>query len=758
LFLSELTLNKEESTLTNTHHELSDLNNSDSVIENEKSLRINWVSHPDGYDVAIPHKLYNPSDYGLTANKYSNTMSVFSSPTSIQFKSIKLSSFLTTSKREYHTDLSEGLGDLDKWISPRPTKVEYNKTDEASKEFNKNWKYWNYNLTSSVTSLWDGGLQNIFRSFWDEILANTSVDNKVPLVLRLKLYDGTTRHVTYVSFYPKNPKKGNMFDRIYFILNKEFQDKTEYIHTKEEEKQITGVVFKYQILTKEVNTDNENTKSEVGVSKSNSPSIIKSSSIGGKREYHTVVSRKHIEYSSKDLFLNIFNYIACFLIIFTLFITFIEILPLNSFSPIIDPVYGTTFLASLLFTVQPSEELVDNSNSASEDTSSNNGTYGGSDSEGHNTHDVEEDWIYGEESSEEGPVDSDVATQGSSIDDTESEPRSDTESGSESDSPTTGSESEFDDDDNMPDEFVAAYLEELTEATVNLIATIRDIAEAIFEEPSDNMGVEIFVPIDDADDDDSDGPSSDDGMGIFLDTAMIVGAGDDISNSIMFLILIISNSKHLIKLIKNNSNKNKQKKYQQTKGIILPQTSCNYKFEVNNYKQIYKAPPKFQIQKQKMKDLSDLFSVHANMLISAGWLTREEEIRPYTTHSPERLVNTECAEAYMHFYDNYLEYEIPWTKPLFSLSLRLDDNSLLEIVPLVWVSGWDIETEEAIIEGLLQEKHAQWHNSDGSSRVTHIVTKGRIVRKENYKDWLDTPHIRDLWKESFDHDKQNDEK
>lgn len=153
-----------------------------------------------------------------------------------------------------------------------------------------------------------------------------------------------------------------------------------------------------------------------------------------------------------------------------------------------------------------------------------------------------------------------------------------------------------------------------------------------------------------------------------------------------------------------------------------------------------------------MKDLSNLFSVHADMLISAGWLTHEEEIRPDTVHLPGRLVNTECSSAHLNFYYNYLEHEIPWTKTLFSLSLRLDDNSLLEIVPLVWVSGWDTETEEAIIEGLLQEKHSEWHNSDGSSRVTHVVTKGRIVRKEYYKDWSDTPDFKDLWKESFYHE------
>jgi hypothetical protein len=60
------------------------------------------------------------------------------------------------------------------------------------------------------------------RSFWDEVLTNNPSDHIVLLTLRLKMSDGSTRFVKYVSFFTKDDK---MFNRIHYILNKEFLDK-----------------------------------------------------------------------------------------------------------------------------------------------------------------------------------------------------------------------------------------------------------------------------------------------------------------------------------------------------------------------------------------------------------------------------------------------------------------------------------------------------------------------------------------------------
>lgn len=76
----------------------------------------------------------------------------------------------------------------------------------------------------------------------------------------------------------------------------------------------------------------------------------------------------------------------------------------------------------------------------------------------------------------------------------------------------------------MPDGFVAAIAEELDDAVVTLGSRIREAIEVIYEEPSDNIPIAVVVLEEsDSDDDDdaSDGPFSDDGMGIFLDTALI---------------------------------------------------------------------------------------------------------------------------------------------------------------------------------------------------------------------------------------------
>lgn len=188
----------------------------------DPTTKVKFVWHPDGYYVGIPHKIYNIEDYipVPSNNSYNVSETDYIAP---KFPTIgNTSPFTNGGKRGYHTDISESLNDLDISIGPRPYKSTYKNKDKASKEFKKNWINWNYNLSSSDASLWDGGLKDILRSFWDEVLTNNPSDHIVLLTLRLKMSDGSTRFVKYVSFFTKDDK---MFNRIHYILNKEFLDK-----------------------------------------------------------------------------------------------------------------------------------------------------------------------------------------------------------------------------------------------------------------------------------------------------------------------------------------------------------------------------------------------------------------------------------------------------------------------------------------------------------------------------------------------------
>lgn len=486
LFLLEVTINKEQSTLTNSQYELSECNSSDSEIEYDDHLGGNWASHPDGYEIGIPHKLYNPSDYELIVNKDLHTTTWFTSPFSKLSYSIKSSPFLSGSRREYHTDISESLNDLDISIGPRSNKPNYTKKDKASKEFNKNWINWNHDLSSADASLWNGGLKDILRSFWDKILTNNPSDHIVLLTLRLKMSYGSTRHVKYVSFFIKDDK---MFNRIHFILNKEFLEKTEYLHTKDDEKEITGVVFRYQILAKKVNSVNENTTSEPVISKSKLPSISKSSSLGGKREYHTVSNNKretsndlinnNLEPSFYFWFLYIYSNtftIILFIQLLCLILSFYFLLDNSISTPFIDLTCGTTFLSSIPLNVHLEEDLQINS------------------------HTTEEYDNYSDED-EEYPSPTPTPTPIR---------------------PHSELNNELDLDEEVSPEVIQAISDEI-EADIDEIIE-RDI-EMLQEELGDSVDLRVLVVYDD-EDDSSDGPDSD--ANVLCDTSLVHGFQGDL--------------------------------------------------------------------------------------------------------------------------------------------------------------------------------------------------------------------------------------
>jgi hypothetical protein len=104
----------------------------------DPTSKVKFVWHPDGYYIGIPHKLYNIEDYKpVKSNDLDKTLELYS--TTSKFSSISNTSpFKIGGKREYHTDLSESLEDLDLSIGPRSNKPNYTKKYKASKDSKKN--------------------------------------------------------------------------------------------------------------------------------------------------------------------------------------------------------------------------------------------------------------------------------------------------------------------------------------------------------------------------------------------------------------------------------------------------------------------------------------------------------------------------------------------------------------------------------------------------------------------------------------------
>jgi hypothetical protein len=102
------------------------------------TTKVKFVWHPDGYYIGIPHKLYNIEDYipVPSNNSYNVSETDYIAP---KLPTIgNTSPFTNGGKREYHTDISDSLNDLDISIGSRSNKPNYIKKEKASKEFKKN--------------------------------------------------------------------------------------------------------------------------------------------------------------------------------------------------------------------------------------------------------------------------------------------------------------------------------------------------------------------------------------------------------------------------------------------------------------------------------------------------------------------------------------------------------------------------------------------------------------------------------------------
>ena len=209
--------------------------------------KVRFVWHPDGYYVGIPHKIYNIEDYApVTSNNSDNIYEIKSIAPKLPTIG-NTSPFTNGGKREYHTDISEHLEDLNYPRTPRFDKNKHKTKNNFLRTSDKNWIKWSSNISpwsKSGENLLDQ-LRNKFRSFWDEIVKDIPQDNKVLLVLRVKTSYGSTRFIHYMKFFPHKPK---IFDRVYYLLEEEFTAKTEFMHLEEDQKIISSIIFQYQII------------------------------------------------------------------------------------------------------------------------------------------------------------------------------------------------------------------------------------------------------------------------------------------------------------------------------------------------------------------------------------------------------------------------------------------------------------------------------------------------------------------------------
>lgn len=131
-----------------------------------------------------------------------------------------------------------------------------------------------------------------------------------------------------------------------------------------------------------------------------------------------------------------------------------------------------------------------------------------------------------------------------------------------------------------------------------------------------------------------------------------------------------------------------------------------------------------------------------------GWCTDELAM-------VQRLsVYSNCKEALLDFHSSHGIYIEPSTQELFSFSLRLEDGSLIEILPLSNITHAEDKICHSVINILLKEKSNEysWRNSNDSPKVTHIVTKGRLVYEfdqidkssDKYFDLSNIDYIEDL--------------
>jgi hypothetical protein len=121
-----------------------------------------------------------------------------------------------------------------------------------------------------------------------------------------------------------------------------------------------------------------------------------------------------------------------------------------------------------------------------------------------------------------------------------------------------------------------------------------------------------------------------------------------------------------------------------------------------------------------------------------GELTDELEI------TNKKSVYSNCKEAWWGFLGSYCYIKEESTEILISFSLRLEDGSIVEILPLVAVAWSEDKVIFSVIRRLLLNKSNEWKDSNGSSRVTHVLTKGRLVYAGNKNDQFDKSNIKDI--------------
>jgi hypothetical protein len=122
-------------------------------------------------------------------------------------------------------------------------------------------------------------------------------------------------------------------------------------------------------------------------------------------------------------------------------------------------------------------------------------------------------------------------------------------------------------------------------------------------------------------------------------------------------------------------------------------------------------------------DTDKIDYTHNTSDIFRGWLCDE-----FDFYRSKLNLSSTCLQRVKYFKDRYVyvAQQKPGTKILLSLNLRLVDGSFIQILPLVNITDVSDDILDIIIKANLSIR-IKWFDSKGFQKVTHILTKGRLI-------------------------------
>jgi hypothetical protein len=122
-------------------------------------------------------------------------------------------------------------------------------------------------------------------------------------------------------------------------------------------------------------------------------------------------------------------------------------------------------------------------------------------------------------------------------------------------------------------------------------------------------------------------------------------------------------------------------------------------------------------------DTDKIDYTHYTSDIFRGWLYDECD------YLSKQSVYSNCLQKIKYFKDRYVYVSVqkPGTQVLLKLIFRLEDGSFVEILPLVNITNVGDEILDTIIKANLMNTYNEWYNSNGSPKITKLITTGRLI-------------------------------